>query len=81
MKPSQHVYKTIRVPINQSAGYHESFKKHPLASEPQMEELIEAMGEEGWDLYQLSVTAGSAGGGETDPRDFAILVFQREREE
>jgi hypothetical protein len=82
MKPSPYVYQTIRVPINQVPGYHESVGGHPMASEPSLEELIEVYaGRDGWDFYQLSAAVGSTAGGFDEPKDFAILVFRRDREE
>ena len=79
MKPSQYIYRVVRMPINQVPGYHEAFKSHPLASEPSMEEYIEEMGKEGWDLHLLSATAASTQGGYDEPKEYAILVFRQER--
>lgn len=81
MKASQYVYRVVRIPINQFPGYHESFKSHPLASEPSMEEYIEEMGKEGWDLHVLSATAGSTLGADDEPKEYAILVFRQQRED
>lgn len=81
MKPSQYIYRVVRVPVNKVPGYHESFKSHPLASEPNVEELIEEMGKEGWDLHLLSATASSTRGGSDEPKEYAILVFRQGRDE
>jgi hypothetical protein len=38
------------------------------------------MAKEGWDLHQLSATTGSTRGGYDEPKEYAILVFQQDRE-
>jgi hypothetical protein len=79
MTPSLYIYRVVRMPVNQLPGYHESFKSHPLASEPNIEEYIEEMAKEGWDLHLLSVTAGSSAGADDEPKEYALLVFRQER--